>query len=115
MPSTGISTKAEVTLDKEAKTNIPPARKRGRPSKDAVKGLGQEIPQDSMKGKSEEKAEQQVESLNVSQNEQPQKRKRGRPPKVLSEAEVMKREAKKKVDPSVPKRGRGRPRKAPSE
>ncbi|KAI8378605.1 hypothetical protein BD560DRAFT_445116 [Blakeslea trispora] len=111
MPSTGISTKAEITLDKEAKTDSPPARKRGRPSKDSSKEPQQKTLQDGLKVKAEEKAEQQVESLDVSQSEQPLKRKRGRPPKILSEAEILKREAKKKVDPLAPKRGRGRPKK----
>ncbi|CEP16473.1 hypothetical protein [Parasitella parasitica] len=118
------SDKSDTASATTNENNAPPiTRKRGRPqSEKAVEPASTEnteqAKENDEKGEEDKKDEKDVQDLNVSENKQEEgepvvKRKRGRPAKLNNDG--TKKASAKKVDPSIPKRGRGRPRKTVAE
>ncbi|GAN07918.1 hypothetical protein MAM1_0182c07423 [Mucor ambiguus] len=100
----------------------PATRKRGRPpTKKAAVAKADVAKADAVKNTNKEgngDQEEAVKELHVSEKKQEHeepvvKRKRGRPAKLNSDG--TKKSATKQADPSIPKRGRGRPRKIAAE
>ncbi|KAL9540005.1 hypothetical protein MBANPS3_009933 [Mucor bainieri] len=124
MTSTRRSTIASVKKSDTAaaaskENNVPPpaTRKRGRPPTKKVAVAKADATEKTDKETNDEQ-EEAVKELDVPEkkqdNEEPVvKRKRGRPAKLNSDG--TKKSTAKQADPSVPKRGRGRPRKVAAE